>query len=571
MRVEPGHRGRERVRVEREERLKSFNKNRLVLAIWCCAGASGESLPRAPSPRARNHMRRALLALGGNQGDVPSTLATALRSLAATGVHVAATSRLFDTAPAHVTDQPRFLNAVVAVTTELEPGALLDAVKRVEESAGRGDVASSQRYGPRPLDVDVIAIDGFSGAFVSSATGRELTLPHTRWRERRFVTAPLADLARRGASGPPPTHSTDVDAVLAAALAAEKEATAADVAAEVERAARGGGGDDDDAPPSLDPIHPVVPLPRAGLWRVGSPGDVGIMAVLNVTPDSFSDGGALVSGAAANLDAVLAAALTAVTQGATLLDVGGQSTRPWAVSVSAEVEASRVVPAVRALASHPALASIPISVDTFHASVAEAALQAGADIINDVSCGRDPCLAATTARHGGAYILMHSRGSLDAVARGRTTYEGGVMAGVAEEVAAAAARITVGGAGATSTPSHPLLPHWSLLLDPGLGFAKTGPQNVELLSQLPALRSHLPPPLAALPLLLGPSRKRFLGAITGRPIAADRDIATAGAVALAAGGGAGVVRVHGVGATRDAARVGGAAWAAAVAGGRAGG
>ena len=521
-------------------------------------------------------MRRALLALGGNQGDVPSTLAAALRALAATGVHIAATSRLFDTAPAHVTDQSKFLNAAVAVTTALEPGALLDAVKRVEEAAGRGDAASSQRYGPRPLDVDVVAVDGYAGDYVSSVSGRELTLPHARWRERRFVTAPLADLAGRGDSGPPPTHPTDVDAVLAAALAAEHAAAAADAAAEVERAARGGGGNNAATAPSNDTIHPVVPLPRAGLWRVGAAGDVAIMAVLNVTPDSFSDGGTLVSStdaaATANLDAVVAAALAAVANGATLLDVGGQSTRPGAVVVPSDVEAARVVPAVRALASHPALASIPISVDTFHAAVAEAALQAGADIINDVSCGRDPRLAGVAARHGAAYILMHSRGGLDAVARGATVYEGGVVEGVAGELAAAAAGITVGGGGGdTSIPSHhhPLLPHWSLLLDPGLGFAKTGAQNVELLSQLPALRSHLPPPLAALPLLVGPSRKRFLGAIAGRPTAADRDIATAGAVALAAAGGAGVVRVHAVGQTCDAARVGGAAWAATVAGGRA--
>ncbi len=270
-----------------------------------------------------------------------------------------------------------------------------------------------------------------------------------------------------------------------------------------------------------------MPAPRPITWGSRTL----VMGVLNLTPDSFSDGGRLNS-----VPAALKAASRMLAQGADLLDLGGQSTRPGAEIVGPAVELQRLLPVLEALqelrAAHP---GILISIDTFEASVAETALAAGADWINDVRGAnrdgdaslRDPQMLPLIARAGCPYVLMHSRGtsqSMDDLA-----VYGGVVAEVRSELLAATQQALAAGVRAEQ-----------IIWDPGLGFAKTTEQNLELLRGLGELRTE------GYPLLVGPSRKRFIGAVLAEPRPRARLWGTAAVCALAVAAGARVVRVHDV-------------------------
>jgi len=255
-----------------------------------------------------------------------------------------------------------------------------------------------------------------------------------------------------------------------------------------------------------------------------------IIGILNLTPDSFSDGGQHAGEAAA-----LARAETLLEGGAGVIDVGGESTRPGAVPVSVDEELTRVIPLITMLARR--LPEALISIDTTKAAVARAALDAGAAIVNDVSGLRhDAALAELCAERRAGVILMHSRGAPGELTASQR-YPGGVLAEVATELGQAVARARRGG-----------VPAEALVVDPGLGFGKSPEESVELLSGLGALR------VLGRPLLVGPSRKRFLGALTDRPVE-QRDVATAAACALAWETGARLFRVHEPAVTRDALRV----------------
>ena len=267
-----------------------------------------------------------------------------------------------------------------------------------------------------------------------------------------------------------------------------------------------------------------------------------LMGVLNVTPDSFSDGGRW-----ADPEAAVAHARELIAQGADIIDVGGESTRPGAQRIDADTEISRVLPVVRALLADGAggadgagsAGSAIISVDTIHAATAEAAIDAGAHIINDVSGGlADPAMHGLIARTGVVYVCQHWRGDPETMDR-LTDYPGGVVAGVEAELRERLAELDAAG-----------VDRAQVVLDPGLGFAKTHAQSWELLAATSRLIADL-----GRPLLVGSSRKRFLAlAAEAEATPVQRDAVTAATTALAAASGAWAVRVHEVPANRAAVR-----------------
>ena len=250
-----------------------------------------------------------------------------------------------------------------------------------------------------------------------------------------------------------------------------------------------------------------------------------LMGIVNVTPDSFYDGARHSS-----LDGAIVHALKLVHQGADILDIGGESTRPGSKPVSAAEETARIVPVIRALQE---LDLGPISVDTQKSDVARRALEAGAQIINDISGLRfDPELASIVRKYDGALVLSHIRGRPAYMHKVPPAADilSDVMAGLKWSVARAQE------AGMASD---------RIIVDPGLGFGKTASQDVFLINRLPELAE------LGFPILVGPSRKSFIGAILNQDSAEDRLLGTVATVACSVLRGASIVRVHDVGAMRE--------------------
>lgn len=292
----------------------------------------------------------------------------------------------------------------------------------------------------------------------------------------------------------------------------------------------------------MAPPKPQSVPPSPGVWPppLHPRGPALVMGVLNLTPDSFSDGGRL-----GTVEAAVRQAGRLLRQGAAVLDLGAQSTRPGAQEVGAAGERERLLPALRAIRA--AWPEALLSVDTFHAAVAEAALAEGATWINDVRGAnhspeapggslRDPAILPLIAAAGCPCVLMHSRGDSRTM-DGLASYAD-VVSEVRDELLAATNQALAAGV----RPER-------ILWDPGLGFAKTTAQNLELVHRLPELVA------AGFPVLVGPSRKRFIGAILNEPRPRARLWGTAAVCALAVDRGAAVVRVHDVGAILQVVRM----------------
>jgi dihydropteroate synthase len=260
-----------------------------------------------------------------------------------------------------------------------------------------------------------------------------------------------------------------------------------------------------------------------------------IMGILNITPDSFSDGGEY-------MDPETAAARVSVmvSQGADILDIGGESTKPGAAKVSAAEESARIMPVIRAVRTRGI--NIPISVDTYKSSVAGAALAEGADIINDISGGTfDPDILKCTAESGAVFIIMHIKGIPENMQRDTVYPKHGITMELSEYfrqriLAAEAAGIR---------PEN-------IIIDPGIGFGKTLEQNLELLEAIPEFRKF------GKPVLIGTSRKSMIGSLLNRQDPKQRLFGTAATVAISIARGADIVRVHDVAEMKDVATVAGA-------------
>ena len=433
---------------------------------------------------------RVYLALGSNLGDRHGHLIEAIDRLSAR-VDVEAVSAIYQTEPWGYTDQPRFLNAACAGTTSLSPEALLALAKSIEGELGR---EPTFRYGPRLIDIDILLYDD---AIISTDNYR---VPHPGLDKRDFVLAPLAEIAPDAVH--PILHKTMIELRDAIDLSTvEKYAL---------RATRIG-------PSWFHWGHQTY-----------------VMGILNVTPDSFSGDGLLQRAQRADwIAALLDRARAMIQAGAQLIDVGGESTRPGAQTVSIEQELDRVIPAITTLARE---GLGPISIDTYKAEVARQALDAGAVLVNDVwGFRRDPDMAALAAERNVPAILMHNRSKpQDAAFEARLgpryigSHYDDLIPDILRELGECVAL-----ARAAGVPDH------HIIVDPGIGFGKTVEQNLELLDRVGEFKT------LGFPILVGPSRKSFIGYTLDAP--PDQRIdGTAAAVAISIARGADLVRVHDV-------------------------
>lgn len=360
--------------------------------------------------------------------------------------------------------------------------------------------------GPRNIDLDVLLYGE------EQVAHERLTVPHIGIPEREFVLRPLAELIPGRALYPSKPWKLVQDFLA-------------------------------ELPPAESPLSTMTPISPAvqPLNALKADRKTHVMAILNITPDSFSDGGINTP------DSLRDTVLTFVRGGATMIDIGGQSSSPGTPDISAEEEISRILPAIELIRSLPESRDVAISVDTYRASVAEAAVQAGADIVNDISAGQlDPAMLATMARLGKTVCLMHMRGNPGTMSR-LNDYPDGLIPTIARELLERVAEAEAAG-----------IRRWRIILDPGLGFAKVGEQNLHVLRHFEELRSW--PGLEGFPWLLGSSRKSFIGKVTGVPKPMDRIFGTATTVASAIQGGADIVRVHDVVEMGQVAKMADAIW-----------
>ncbi|XP_024367170.1 folate synthesis bifunctional protein isoform X2 [Physcomitrium patens] len=497
--------GRERSLLQGHSHLAAFGRSSL-------SKASVPNHAHYSSSTASTTEEEVVIAIGSNIGDRIANFNRALELMRASGIQAIRHASLYESAPAYVTDQPLFLNSAVSAITSLDPHSLLRTLKDIESELGR--TSGGIRYGPRPLDLDII----FYGN--RSVTTETLEIPHARFLERPFVLAPLADLLNDAGTRSTSHWSNHKRCDGGVAQAWNKMGGEACI------------GNED--------LRRVIPV---GNELLDLSAKTHVMGILNVTPDSFSDGGRFMA-----VEDAVAHARSMAAEGADFIDIGAQSTRPGATRLSTEEELSRLVPVLEALTADSALKGVKLSVDTFDARVGREAVKMGVHVVNDVSGGSlDSEMLSTVAELGVPYIMMHMRGDpTNMQSKANTTYSD-VCEEVGKELNSRVVQAEAVG-----------VPAWRIITDPGIGFSKTLPQNLDLLKHLPVVRRVLSESSCTVsrgPMLVGPSRKGFLGKITERQKGEDRDAATVAAAVVAAIGGANIIRAHNVRAVRDAMKV----------------
>lgn len=453
-----------------------------------------------------------VIALGSNVGDRLHHFNEALQLMRKSGVHITRHGCLYETAPAYVTDQPNFLNSAVRAVTKLGPHELLGALKKIEKDMGR---TQGIRYGPRPIDLDIL----FYGKLrVSSEI---LSIPHERIWERPFVIAPLMDLLG---------SAIDSDVV------ACWHSFSMHFGGLFESWEKLGG----DSLIGKEGLKRVLPIGN-GLWDWSV--KTSIMGILNLTPDSFSDGGKFES-----VEAAVSQVRLMISEGADMIDIGAQSTRPMASRISVEQELDRLIPVLEAVLGMPEVEGKLVSVDTFYSEVASEAVSKGAHIVNDVSAGQlDSNMLSVVAGLRVPYIAMHMRGDPSTMQNSENLQYDDVCKQVASELLLRVRDAEVLG-----------IPAWRIIIDPGIGFSKNTEHNLDILMGLPNIQAELGRKSLALshaPVMIGPSRKKFLGEICNRKAAIERDPATVASVTAAVLGGANIVRVHNVRDNLDAVKL----------------
>ncbi|KAK7264710.1 hypothetical protein RJT34_32320 [Clitoria ternatea] len=489
-------------------------RRQLFAAKKYIKGLGFSSLHTAPNSTVELHSQdeEVVIALGSNVGNRLHNFKEALKMMRKSGINITRHACLYETAPAYVTDQPRFINSAVRAVTKLGPHELLSALKRIEKDLGRTD---GIRYGPRPIDLDIL----FYGKY--KVRSDILTIPHERIWERPFVMAPLMDL-------------------LGSAIDSDTVATWNSFSGH-----SGGlsglweklGGE------SLigeEGMYRVMPVSNSLLdWSQRT----SVMGILNLTPDSFSDGGNFQS-----VESAVSQVRLMISEGADIIDIGAQSTRPMASRISAEEELGRLIPVLEAVMSIPEVEGKLVSVDTFYSEVASEAVSRGAHIINDVSAGQlDTNMFKVMVDLDVPYVAMHMRGDPCTMQNSENLKYDDVCKEVSSELYSRVREAEMSG-----------IPTWRIVVDPGIGFSKKTEDSLDVLTGLPDIREEIAKRSLAIshaPMLIGPSRKRFLGEICSQPGAVERDPATVASVTVGVLGGANIVRVHNVKDNVDAVKL----------------
>ncbi|KAI8461830.1 Dihydropteroate synthase-like protein [Phakopsora pachyrhizi] len=417
----------------------------------------------------------------------------------------------------YLIDQPKFLNAACKISTPLNPLDLLKTIKRIEEGQGRIISQTSKEYvpnGPRPIDLDILLYNQ------NIIDLENLKIPHVGLNSREFVLRPLNDIS--GDSIHPVLQKP-----ISLLLSELKRLTGSST--------------------SSSDVKRIHPISFPGYQTLELTKRTHLMSIVNCTPDSFSDPGKSFS-----LNDAITNSLRHVEQGADIIDIGGMSTRPNAMDVPIEEEIRRTVPVIEALRRDHHLKA-HISIDTFRSETAEAAVRAGATIINDVSGGMaDPRMSSTVARLGVPYVMMHMRGDPKTMVRMSSYEQDDVLGGVRREL-----RLRL------KSSIEAGIKRWNVILDPGIGFAKDLRGNCILIDSLDKLcpdddEIHVkngsderwsPDPLKGLPILVGPSRKRFIGQLLSQPVSdhqpeKDRLMGTVAVCVESVLKGARIIRVH---------------------------
>ncbi|KAG9035092.1 trifunctional dihydropteroate synthetase [Tulasnella sp. JGI-2019a] len=508
----------------------------------------------------------AAIAFGSNVGNRFDNVERALQALerkSSTGeeTKVVDTSFLYESEAMYVEDQRRFVNGACLIVSSLSPTDLLDHLKNIEVEVGR---TPTFRNGPRVVDLDLIFYDDL--VYDSRKDGevgerqRELTIPHVSMQEREFVLKPLNDIIPNFVH--PVLHLTISDLYRDFL---KQHATATSTLRKVIPFYR---------QPALTPTGTAVRESPERFWTWGS--KTYIMAIINTTPDSFSDGGdyATVDRAIEFINtfplpprSTPSPSSSQPSSRVDIIDIGGYSTRPGAAPISPEDEISRTIPLIKAIRGSSSNANSShhlISIDTFRGSVATAALEAGADVINDVyGLTRDPEILRVVRDARCPVIMMHSRGD---AGEDKVYGDDGVMAGARGELGEKVGRALQAG-----------VRRWNVIVDPGLGFSKTVEDNLTMIRRLDEFTATAPlsnvtatrtldacvmsvHPLAGMPILVGASRKSFLGqliasGVEGEGSAKGRLAATVAAHVAAIQRGADVIRVHDVMEAWDSVRV----------------
>lgn len=492
------------------------------------------------------------IAFGSNMGNQLQNITTALDLLEKYDIKVLSTSSLYISKPMYFKDQADFYNGAIKVSfTDKSPHELLDILKKIEyEHISR---VKEFENGPRLIDLDVLLYDNIS------INTQDLTVPHKSMLERTFVLQPLCELLGPDTIHPvsaEPLHHHLKQLLLSKPIELLQE--------------------------SADLLQ-VVPLPRLPdssnalkFDQLGGNHSTLIMGIMNTTPDSFSDGG---KNYMLKSDDIVRRAEQLVEAGADIIDIGGVSTRPGAVAPSTSEELERVVPVVKAIrsSSNPKVASAVLSIDTYRAEVAEEALQAGADIINDISMGLyDTGMFDVIAKYGCPYVMNHTRG-LPETMSSRTRYSSNTNEDLIEYIVdpvegqkeAFLANPEVNnlingisrelGGQILEAFSHGVR-KWQIIIDPGIGFAKNVSQNLAIIKHASDFKtyalmanhggtdhvSHQYLSFNGFPTLLGPSRKRFLGTISGESVESERLLSTATSVTACIEQKTDIIRVHDV-------------------------